>query len=57
MISMTELSEEIEDIVNVQNKIYALRQAVHQWLPPPESDREFNKFSEALIHLSAAIDT
>ena len=53
---MTDLNEEIKDIVNVQNKIYALRQEVHNWLPPPESDREFNRLSEALIHLSTAID-
>lgn len=56
MISMTELGKEIEDLIDAHNRIYALRQEVHNWLPPPEFDKEFNKLSKALIHISAALD-
>ena len=54
---MTLLENEREDLTNVQNRLYALRQEVHKYLPPPESDREFNRLSKALMHISAAIDT
>ncbi len=53
---MTELSGEIEDLISAHNRIYAIRQEAHNWLPSPEVDIEFNRLSEAMIHISIAVD-
>lgn len=56
MIFMTLVIDEIEDLRDVQNRIYTIRQEVHNYLSPPESNREFDRLSKVLVHISAAVD-